>query len=359
MRVNVELGERSYPVVLEAGGLDRLGDELRERTSAKRAFVVTDENVAPLWADAAEESLGRAGFEAHRVVLPAGEANKTVATWSGCMDALLAGRIDRGTPVIALGGGVVGDVAGFAAATVLRGVPLVQVPTTLLAMVDSSVGGKTAVDHPAGKNLIGAFHQPTLVFAALGTLETLPRREVRAGLGEVVKTALLGDAALFEVLERDAERLADGDAGALLPVVARCVEIKAAIVAEDEREGGLRAVLNLGHTVGHALEAALGYGTLLHGEAVAVGLLAETRWATRRGWCEDPHLHGRLARLLSRLGLPSAAPGAAPEAVRAALGVDKKRGEGNLRMPVPVRMAQVIRVEVPLDSLSDLLVDLD
>lgn len=357
-RVHVALGERSYAVEIEAGGLDGLGERIRERLPAKRAFLVTDTNVAPLWAQPAEASLERAGFEVARIVLPAGEIHKTLATWSTCVDALLAGRIDRGTPVVALGGGVVGDVAGFAAATVLRGVPFVQVPTTLLAMVDSSVGGKTAVDHPSGKNLVGAFHQPQLVVAALATLGTLSRRELRAGLGEVVKTALLGDPGLFERLEADAERLADGDVAALLPVVTRCVEIKAAIVAADEREGGPRMVLNLGHTVGHALEAALGFHALLHGEAVAIGLVAETRWAARRGWCEDPQLHERLARLLARMGLPYEAPKAPLDAVLAALGVDKKRGEGNLRVPVPVRVGQVIAVELPLDSLSDLLMDL-
>jgi shikimate kinase/3-dehydroquinate synthase len=352
--VPVALGDRSYRVILDPGGLDGLG----EAVAARRAIVVTDSTVAPLWADAAEASLRGAGAEVARIVFPAGEIHKDLATWQRVVDELLELRADRGTPVIALGGGVVGDLAGFAAATVMRGLPLVQVPTTLLAMVDSSVGGKTAVNHRRGKNLVGAFHQPSLVFAPMGTLSTLPDRERRSGLGEVVKTALLGDAELLDRLEADADRLRDGDPGALAPVVARCVAIKAGIVAQDERENGLRAVLNLGHTVGHGLEAALGYEGLLHGEAVALGLVAEARWAVRSGHCADPALPDRLLRLLARLGLPSAPPafpaGAALEAMR----LDKKAAGGNLSMPVPVRAGVAAVVRVQASALPELLAEL-
>ena len=262
--VEVALGERSYPVVIEDGGLEGLGDMVARRFRSRFAIVITDDVVAGLWAGGAEASLRGAGLQVETVVFPAGESNKTVATFTYCLGSVLTLPVDRRTPIVAVGGGVVGDVAGLVAATALRGLPFVQVPTTLLAMVDSSVGGKTGINHETGKNRIGAFHQPSLVYAPLRTLTTLPLRERRAGLAEVVKTAVVGDPALLETLERDAERLVDGDPALLEPIVSRCVELKAAIVAEDELETGIRAALNLGHKVGHALENALGYGTLLH-----------------------------------------------------------------------------------------------
>ena len=250
---------------------------------------------------------------------------------------------------MALGGGVVGDVTGFAAATLLRGLPVVQVPTTLLAQVDAAIGGKTAVDHPVGKNLIGAFHQPRLVLADVGTLATLPRRELLAGLAEVVKYGVIGDAALFAALERDPDAVLTGDPERLVPVVAACVRQKAAVVAVDEREErGERAVLNFGHTVGHALEAVTSYGRFLHGEAVAIGMVAAARVSAGLGLCEQTTVD-RIAAVLGRLGLPVAVPADVPVATLAsAMRADKKSADGRIRF---VAVEQVGRVRlVPLTA---------
>jgi 3-dehydroquinate synthase len=355
IEVVVPLGERSYPVVVASGGFGGLGRRFSAMGLPRRLFLVTETNVGPLWASAVQEALVAVGFDIAVVTLPAGEATKTTETWSECVDALLEGGIDRATPVVALGGGVLGDIAGFAAATVVRGVPFVQLPTTVLAMVDASVGGKTGVNHRVGKNLVGAFHQPLLVYAALDTLETLPAAERIAGLGEVVKTALIADVDLLQRIERDADALRAGDVRCLAPVIARCVEIKAEVVGRDERESGWRAVLNAGHTLGHAWEAASGFGVLRHGEAVALGLVAETRWALRRGYCHDPELPRRLAKLLGRLGLPTEPPTVPDDRLLAALRVDKKARGDILSVPVAVRAGQMVLAEVPAGDLPELL----
>lgn len=354
-RVRVALGERAYDVVL-ADGLVGLGEAVRAATGARRAVLVTDDVVAPLWADPAVAALD--GLRVDRVVFPSGEANKTLATWAAVLDGLLGAGVDRRTAVVALGGGVVGDVAGFAAASALRGLPLVQVPTTLLAMVDSSVGGKTGVNHAAGKNLVGAFYQPALVWAATDTLDTLDPAERRAGLGEVLKTALIGDLALLGAIDGGAEALAAGDADATRAAVARCVAAKAAVVAADEREGGLRAVLNAGHTVGHGLERALGYGVLRHGEAVGLGLVAEAAWAVREGLCEDPALPERIVAWLARLGLPATTPAVDPAAVARAAAVDKKATGDTVTVPLPVRAGVYTLRPVPLARLAELVSEL-
>ena len=351
--VVVPLGGRSYPVVVETGAYAGLGPRLVERVGRRRAILVTEERVEPLWGPAVRAALA-GHLEVETVVLPAGEAHKTVETWSGCVDARLERGVDRKTPILALGGGVLGDVAGFAAAATLRGLPFVQLPTTLLAMVDSSVGGKTGVNHRWGKNLIGAFHQPRLVYAALATLDTLPPEERIAGLGEVVKMALLGDAALLTRLEAEAERLRAGDPEVLAPVIARCVTLKAEVVGRDEREAGWRAVLNAGHTVGHAYEAACGFGVLRHGEAVALGLLAETRWAVAAGHCVDVDLPERLARLLTRLGLPTRPPRASRERLLAAIRMDKKAHGDMLALPIPVRAGHIALLDVPVAEVGEL-----
>jgi 3-dehydroquinate synthetase len=255
---------------------------------------------------------------------------------------------------LALGGGVIGDIAGFSAASTLRGLPFVQLPTTLLAMVDSSVGGKTGVNHPRGKNLIGAFHQPRLVYAAFSSLQTLPEAERIAGMGEVVKTALLGDAALFALLEQHAEALRAGSIAVLAPVVARCVTVKADVVARDERETGWRAVLNAGHTVGHAYETATGHGTLRHGEAVALGLVAEAQWAVENGHCSEVGLPERLTQLHRRLGLPVAPPVVALEKLLTAIRVDKKARGNILQLPVPVRVGKMKLIDFDLGRSAEL-----
>lgn len=351
-RVGVSLGARSYDVVI-APSFTGLRAALAAVSSSSKVAVVTDDAVAPLWLEALRAEL--AGLTLLVIAFPHGEANKHQTTWWGIVDRLLTEGVDRSTPILALGGGVAGDMAGFAAASLLRGLTFVQVPTTLLAMVDSSVGGKTGFNHPRGKNLIGAFHQPSLVWAAMETLSTLPIREVRAGLAEVVKTALIGDAELLRRMEADVVRLARGDVDALAAVVERCVQIKAMVVGEDEREEGRRAVLNLGHTVGHAVEAAGGYGVLLHGEAVGIGLIAEAEWAVREGICLEGDLPERLRRLLAGLGLPTEVPATDRDALVAAMGVDKKRRGAKITLPVPVRSGEVTLVALPVERAAELL----
>ena len=349
--IPIALGERAYDVIV-AADFSELARAFQRATTASRAVLVTDETVAPLWADEATAALG---VRVDRVVLEVSEARKDVAAWSALVDHLLDLGVDRRTPVVALGGGVVGDIAGFGAAVTLRGLPFVQLPTTLLAMVDSSVGGKTGVNHRRGKNLIGAFHQPRLVFAALHTLATLDPAERIAGLGEVLKTALVGDAELLTFLDEKAEALRVGDRDAVLHVVSRCIEIKAEVVAIDEREGGWRAVLNAGHTVAHGYEMAAGYGVIRHGEAVAMGLVAETAWAVQSGHCKDRDLPARLVDIAGRLGLRTNAPELPRERVLAGMQVDKKRRGDILVLPVPLGAGTMKLVEFPANALSDLL----
>jgi 3-dehydroquinate synthase len=349
--IPIVLGERSYDVVI-APSYAGLSQAFSGALDADRAILVTDRVVGPLWAERAEAALGVA---IEHIVSPVDEAHKSLSTWAGLVESLLRAGVDRRTPVIALGGGVVGDVAGFAAASTLRGLPFVQLPTTLLAMVDSSVGGKTGVNHPLGKNLVGAFYQPQLVFAGLHTLDTLNEGERIAGLGEVLKTALIGDAALLDFLDDHAESLRSGDREATAHVVARCVAIKADVVAADERERGTRAWLNAGHTVGHGYEYALGYGTLRHGEAVALGLLAETAWAVREGVCRDASLPRRLADVAARCGLPTTLPRVSQERVVAGMRVDKKLRADILRLPVPLGAGAMTLVDLPSNRLAELL----
>jgi 3-dehydroquinate synthase len=330
--VRVELGARAYDVVIGADVLDTLGSRLVALGFTGRCGLVTSDRVAALYRARVERSLVLAGFTPVVVEVPDGEQEKTLATLGRIFDALLGAGIDRGTAVIGLGGGVIGDVTGFAAATLLRGLPVVQVPTTLLAQVDASIGGKTAVDHPVGKNLIGAFHQPRLVLADVGVLGTLPRRELLAGLAEVVKYGVIGDAALFARIEADPSAVVTVDPTALVPIVAACARQKAAVVAADEREErGERAVLNFGHTVGHALEAVTGYGRFLHGEAVSIGMVAAARVSHALGVCAATTVD-RISSLLGRLGLPVAVPAdVAPAALGAAMRADKKSAGGRIR----------------------------
>ncbi len=310
------------------------------------AFLVTEANVAPLWSGSLRAEVP-ALAEQEPIVLPAGEAAKTADVWRVCVDALIAAGIERGATVVALGGGALGDVAGFAAATVLRGVPWVVLPTTLLAMADSSLGGKTAIDHPRGKNLVGAFHAPRLVWAALPTLGTLPRADLRAGLAEVVKTALVADAGLLPFVERHAERLVAADPAVLMPVVHRCLDAKARIVAADERDAGRRVVLNVGHTVGHAVEHATG---CRHGEAVAIGLVAELRFAAAHGFCRESSLPDRVAKLLADLSLPTDLPAVEPARLAAAAMLDKKRTGDMLVLPLVTEAGRADPVRVPLSA---------
>jgi 3-dehydroquinate synthase len=332
--LEVGLAARRYPIRIGNGLLDD-AKNWRATIRGSHALIVSDGNVAPLYAQRVHESLARAPgapVRCETLVLPAGEAHKNLDAVSKSLDALAQLGATRDACVLALGGGVVGDIAGFAAACWMRGVDFVQFPTTLLAMVDSSVGGKTGVDHPAGKNLIGAFHQPRAVIADLGTLATLPDRELRAGLAEVVKTACIGDADFFGWLEAHADALLARDMDALTHAIARCCRFKAGVVERDERETGERALLNFGHTFGHALETEAGYGTLLHGEGVAIGMLLAARLSAQLGLADAADTE-RLRALLERLDLPTVIPdGIAADALLAHMRLDKKNRAGTLRL---------------------------
>jgi 3-dehydroquinate synthase len=303
--VPVELGDRSYDVRIAPGLIDQAGAILAAGLSRKHVVIVSDQNVARLYLARLEKSLTAAGIRHHAIVLPPGEGTKDFTHLAQLTGSLLDGGVERGTTLIALGGGVIGDLAGFAAAITLRGIAYVQIPTTLLAQVDSSVGGKTAIDTPHGKNLVGAFHQPRLVLADVATLATLPRRQVLAGYAEVAKYGLIDDPKFFIWLEERGPALIDGDEGLRLEAVATSVRSKAAIVARDERETGDRALLNLGHTFGHALEAELGFDEeLLHGEAVAAGMALAFTLSARLGLAPQTDAE-RVRKHLRAVGLPA------------------------------------------------------
>lgn len=350
--VSVVLPHHRYDVLVEVGALARLGELVRRVAPADRCALFSDANVAGLHAGTARLALEAAGYEVLSVTLPAGEEHKTLDTVRAVYDRLLDARLERRCPVIALGGGVTGDTAGFVAATYLRGVPFVQCPTTLLAMVDSSVGGKVGVNVPQGKNLIGAFHQPVVVVADPLVLSTLPLREVCCGLAECVKHAIIADASLFAFIEDNAEALLRLDARVVGELVERNVAIKAAVVAADERESGIRAHLNLGHTFGHAIEATTGFSRIQHGEAVALGLIAAAEAAVRHGVCEAA-LPGRVRALIGRLGLPLDADLADDEALFAAMRLDKKVRDDRIRFVLPARLGEVqIRDDLPREIVD-------
>jgi 3-dehydroquinate synthase len=327
--IDVALGERSYPIRIGDGMLDR-AEHLLPAIATKRAAIVSDSQVAPLYLERVARILRDAGIAVIDIVVPAGEASKDWPTLMKVFDRLIDADCDRHTTLIALGGGVVGDLAGFAAATYLRGIPLVQIPTSLLAQVDSSVGGKTAINHPLGKNLIGAFYQPRLVLADTATLNTLPDRELRAGIAEVIKHGLLGDAGFFAWLEANIELLLAREPAALAHAIRRSCEMKAAIVAADEKESGVRAHLNLGHTFGHAIEAGVGFGVWLHGEAVAAGLVMAAELSRRLGKVDASDV-SRVRLLLERAGLPVAGPALGADAYLEHMRHDKKAAAGRIR----------------------------
>ncbi len=314
--ITVKLGERSYPIVIGSGLLDG-GFDLSEYARGSDCLVVSNETVAPLYLD--KLLPGLAGRDVESIELPDGEAHKTIDTMQLILDKLVGMRANRDTTIVALGGGVVGDIAGFAAACYMRGVNFIQVPTTLLAQVDSSVGGKTGVNHPQGKNLVGAFHQPQAVLIDTDTLDTLPDRELSAGLAEVIKYGAICDAGFFAWLENNMSRLVGRDAEALAYAIQRSCECKAEVVAEDEREAGRRAILNFGHTFGHAIERCQGYGEWLHGEAVAAGMIMAAQLSNLRR--EDVE---RLRSLVSAAGLPVEPPAISSSDWMTAMGMDKK-----------------------------------
>ncbi|APZ44323.1 3-dehydroquinate synthase [Acidihalobacter ferrooxydans] len=327
--LNVELGTRSYPIHIGRGLLDN-PDILRTAVSGRNVVIISNETVAPLYLNKVRRHLD--DLRVGDIILPDGEQYKTLGTLESIFTQLLEGHFDRNTTLIALGGGVVGDIAGFAAASYQRGIKFVQIPTTLLAQVDSSVGGKTGVNHPLGKNMIGAFHQPLAVIIDTETLDTLPDRELNAGLAEVIKYGLLGDAEFFDWLEENIDTLRARDHHSLAYAIKRSCQNKASIVAQDEREQGSRALLNLGHTFGHAIETGLGYGQWLHGEAVACGMLMAARLSGELGWLPTAAID-RIEALLLKAGLPVTPPAElSQQRMRELMAIDKKVIDGQLRL---------------------------
>ena len=337
--LHVELGTRRYPI--------HIGDQLLSQTAGlmgplqgKQIALVSNPTVSALYRDTVLQALGDYAVDCFE--MPDGEQHKNLSVYTELLDFLMQHRHNRSTCLIALGGGVVGDLTGFAAATFQRGVDFVQIPTTLLAQVDSSVGGKTAVNHPAGKNMVGAFYQPKSVIISTEVLKTLPAREYAAGLAEVVKYGMIADADFFAYLEAHTDALNNQDAAVMTHIIQRSCAIKAEVVAADEREGGLRAILNFGHTFGHAIEKLLGYGALLHGEAVAIGMLMATRFSERLGML-DQNVAPRLAQLLEALHLPSALSTSLDQAdMLAAMGMDKKAVDGRIRFVLANSLGSVI-----------------
>lgn len=328
--LNVELAERRYPIHIGQGLLHR-ADLILPHLERKQVAVISNTTVAPLYLEALCQPLRDAGVAVETVILPDGEQYKTSTTLNTIYDALLNNRCERTTTLIALGGGVIGDLVGFAAATFLRGVPFIQVPTTLLAQVDSSVGGKTGINHPQGKNMIGAFWQPRLVLADTQTLNTLPDRELSAGLAEIIKYGLIRDAEFFGWLEQNMPHLLTRDADALAYAINRSCQTKADIVALDERESGERALLNLGHTFGHAIENGMGYGVWLHGEGVAAGTVLAAQMSQRLGWLTAADVT-RTVALLKAANLPTIAPKLGVESYLDLMGLDKKVKDGKIRL---------------------------
>lgn len=340
----IELGERSYDICIGAGILDTLGKRVRDLVQPSRAIIVSDSNVAPLYADRVAHSLQNAGIDSAVLSFPAGEDSKTLAQLGTLCEQMLDHRLDRKGVVIALGGGVTGDLAGFAAASFMRGVRFVQVPTSLLAMVDSSSGGKTGVNLPRGKNMVGAFHQPSLVWIDTTVLETLPRRELGCGLGEIVKHGIIRDRAYFDYVSDHADAILALDHDVLAETIHGSCRIKGEIVSADEREAGCRALLNFGHTFGHAYESLSRYA-IPHGEAVAMGMVAACH-AAERILGASPDLRAEVTDILKRLDLPPCAPDYAPGEVLASMFGDKKTEGGTLRLVLSVRIGEAQVCEI-------------
>jgi len=352
--LHVDLGDRSYPIHIGSGLLGQ-PELILPHLPQKRVMVVTNTVVAPLYLAKLKATLEAAGVTVAQVVLPDGEVHKNWETLNLIFDALLTQRAERKTTLIALGGGVIGDMTGFAAASYQRGVPFIQIPTTLLSQVDSSVGGKTGINHPLGKNMIGAFYQPKVVLADTDTLKTLPARELSAGLAEVIKYGLIWDADFLAWLEANMDRLRALDPTAITHAIYRSCEIKAQVVGQDEREGGIRAILNLGHTFGHAIETGMGYGNWLHGEAVAAGMVMAAETSRRMGWLSEADV-ARTRALIRVAGLPDVAPDLGVDTYLEYMGHDKKVEGGKMRFVLLKKLGEaVITADVPTDVLTDVL----
>jgi 3-dehydroquinate synthase len=355
--VSVQLGSRSYAIKIGAGLLNRLGAECAQLKLGPHCAIITDTNVGRHFAGTALKSLATSGFAPVLITVPAGEKSKRLDVVEKCFDQLAAHRLERKSFIIALGGGVVGDLAGFVAATYLRGIPFVQVPTTLLAQVDSSVGGKTGVNLKSGKNLAGAFYQPQLVLCDLDALKTLPEREYVSGLAEVIKYGIIYDAILFAQLEHNLPKLLQRDTAALAEVVARCCEIKADVVGQDETEGGLRAILNFGHTIGHAIENSTGYGKFLHGEAIAIGQVAAAKLSHRILGLPSGDV-ARIEKMFVRAGLPVRIKLnlASRKRLFAAMKLDKKVSGGEIKFVLAEKIGKVVwGCKVPSDLIDEVL----
>ncbi len=347
--VHVALGERSYDIQIRNGLLGQLPDLLRPLHLGRRCALITDSKVAKRYAEGVRSALAAADWHVSVHTVPSGERSKSLRIAGKLYEALAEARLNRSSFVLALGGGVVGDLAGFIAATYLRGVDFVQVPTTLLAMVDSSVGGKVAIDLPQGKNLVGAFYQPRLVVADTATLASLPAREFRAGMAEVIKYGIIYDAALFADLERDLPALMAKDPVVLARVIARCCEIKADVVSKDERESGLREILNFGHTIGHGYETVTAYGRYLHGVAIALGMVAAARLSQKYGGLAAADAD-RIEALLARAGFDPSLPDVPFDALLGAMRSDKKARDGGLRFVLARKLGEVFASDAVSES---------
>jgi 3-dehydroquinate synthase len=340
-KIRVELGDRSYNVVIDHTILGDIGTTLEKFEFSRRLAVVSNPTVYGLYGAIVSRSIKDGGFDLTEIILPDGEKYKDLPTVQKIYDGLLKTKLDRRSAIIALGGGVIGDIAGFAASTYMRGIDFIQIPTTLLAQVDSSVGGKTGVNHELGKNMIGTFWQPRLVWVDIITLSTLPRREFLSGLAEVIKYGVIWDEELFNFLESKREAILELDQDSLKYIIGRSCEIKAEVVSKDERESGLRAILNYGHTIGHALETVTGYGKYLHGEAVAVGMHVEARLSQMLGFIDDAGV-GRIMRLIESYGLPFEMPaGTDFNDFLSSVQIDKKAVSGELKFILPEKIGAV------------------
>ncbi len=354
--VRVELVERSYDIIIGNGLLDGIGARLKAYGPSPKAALVSNPTVFALYGERVTDSIKKAGFDLKHVIIPDGEEYKDLHRIEHIYDELLGHRLDRSSGLVALGGGVVGDITGFAASTYMRGISYIQVPTTLLAQVDSSVGGKTGVNHKLGKNMIGTFWQPRMVWIDVDTLKTLPKRELLAGFAEVIKYGVVYDSELFEFLEANRDRILNLDNKAITHIIRRSCEIKADVVSKDERESGLRAILNYGHTIGHAVETATGYTRYLHGEAVAIGMHLEAKLSQLLKGIDDGQVF-RIKALIDSYGLPSEIPGDINrDDILSSMQLDKKAVAGKLKFILPERIGAVrIRKDISEKSIIGLL----
>jgi 3-dehydroquinate synthase len=357
-KIRVELGDRSYDISIGSNILDGVGGSLKSFSLSPKTAIISNPTVYSLYGERVSDSIKKAGFDPIAVIIPDGEEYKDLTRLNQIYDELLAHGLDRSSALIALGGGVIGDVTGFAASTYMRGIPCIQVPTTLLAQVDSSVGGKTGVNHKLGKNMIGTFWQPKLVWIDLGTLKTLPEREIRAGLAEVIKYGVVYDEEFFDFLEAGRDRVLGLDEAALTHIIRRSCEIKADVVSKDERESGLRAILNYGHTIGHAIETVTGYTRFLHGEAVAIGMCLEARLAQMLSLIDKDQVL-RIKALTDSYGLPSEIPEDVDLSdIVSSMRLDKKAVAGELKFVLPERIGRArIQKGATEKAIKDLLKD--